>query len=127
MTRRALVLLISFAAACGGDPPIPPRDGTAIIRLFTPNTQDGALLIRITGEVESVSSAAAGLTVASSRQGNITRVIVTGDIGEGDIIEFRVPDTDLLASYTAFVEQAASRVDYALLDPSTYLLVIRPR
>jgi hypothetical protein len=115
------IALLAAAAACGKDRPTEPVEGKVLVHLNSPNTHDGAVLLRITGPVTAVR-AVAPLQAASTTAGAVTRVVVTGDIGSGPILELTIPDQRELNSYLAFVEQAASRLDYALLDVGGYVL-----
>lgn len=126
MRRATGLALLALLAACG-DPPGRPTGGTAVVQLVTPNLQDGALLLRIGGEVSNVRAVGPGLDVTFSRQGAFTRVILTGDISAGDILEIDVPDPGQLETYVAVVEQAASRTDYTLFNTGPYRLVLRAR
>jgi hypothetical protein len=53
------------------------------------------------------------------------RVIVSGTIGDGDLLQFTVPDVSRLATYAVIVEQAAARETYALLDAGGYNVTLR--
>jgi len=57
--------------------------------------------------------------------GSTVRAIVSEAIGDGDLIEFRVPDIGNIATYVVVVEQAAARDTYALLDPVGYNFTLR--
>jgi hypothetical protein len=70
-------------------------------------------------------TAAGSYRVSYATQGNITRVVVTGDITSGSLVRIKVPDVSQSASYSAIVEQAASRENYALFSTSGYELSIR--
>jgi DNA-binding transcriptional regulator YdaS (Cro superfamily) len=128
--RRASLLAVLVAAAagtaCGGGDagPTKPVAGELMVRLTSPNATDGALVVRVVGPVTAVTPVGA-YTISQATQGNITRVIVTGDIASGDLLRVKVPDVNQVLSYSANVEQAASRVDYALFSVSNYSLAIR--
>lgn len=122
MRPRTLLLALGFAAACGGDPPvIGPTPGEVSVMLQTPNVQDGAILFRVTGPVTEVTPAR-GFHVSSATTGGTLRIVVAGDLSAGELVRLRIPDVDLLPSYTVFVEQVASRTDYVLFDPGGYSL-----
>jgi hypothetical protein len=124
----AFPVAVLFIAACGADaPPIPqPVAGDLTMALTTPNSQDGALLLRIVGELAVQDVTPLGnYRVSFHTQAGVTRVIITGDLAGGDILKFRVPDIGKASSYTAYVEQAASRTTYALLETSSYFLTVR--
>ena len=130
--RRASLLAVLVVAAvgtaCGGGDggggPTKPVAGELVVRLTSPNGTDGALIVRVVGPVTAVTPVGA-YAISQVTQGNITRVIVTGDIVSGDLLRVKVPDVNQVLSYLANVEQAASRVDYALFSVSNYSLAIR--
>ncbi len=127
--RATLAIALGLAAAaCGGDAPDPtpkPVSGEVTVVLATPFVgQDGGMVIRVSGPVDTVT-ALGGYQVSSIRQDDLTRVVVTGNIGAGDLIRIKVPDLSQLGSYAAFVEQAAARNTYVLLDVSGYGLTFR--
>jgi hypothetical protein len=55
---------------------------------------------------------------------NATKVVIVGSLGVGPLIRVKVPNLDLLGTYSVFVEQVASRTDFVLYDPSGYGIVI---
>lgn len=129
--RAALAIALGLAAtgaACGGDDPDPtpkPVSGEVTVVLATPFVgQDGGMVLRVIGSIDTVT-AVGGHQVSSVRQGNLTRVVVTGNIEAGDLIRIKVPDLSQLGGYAAFVEQAAARNSYVLLDVSGYGLTFR--
>ena len=127
--RWTFPIAVLVLAACGGDSPPPtpePVAGDLTVSLATPNTQDGALLLRIVGQLEVKDVKPVGnYRVSFHTAGPITRVVITGDLAGGDILKISVPDVGKAASYTAYVEQAASRTTYALLETGGYTLTIR--
>lgn len=126
--RAWLVTLLTGAVACGGgttDPP-PPTSGVVVATLSTPNDRDGALVVRVIGEqTELEAMGSYRLAVGTVPPSTTTRVIISGTIVAGDLLEFTVPDVSKLATYVVVVEQAAARDTYALLDPSGYNVTLR--
>lgn len=126
--RGWMVTVLTGVAACGGgttDPP-PPTAGVVVATLNTPNDRDGALVVRIVGEQTELKGAGSYLMAAGTiAPSTTTRVIISGAIVDGDLLEFRVPDVSKLATYGVVVEQAAARETYALLDPSGYNVTLR--
>lgn len=130
MTARCWFALMALAvlAACGGkdDPDPGPTGGEVVVSLSSPNTQDGALVVRLTGPLTDLA-AVGGYRIASNAQGAVTQVVLTGNIVSGDILRFKVADLSLIPGYGAAVTQVARRTDYALLDPGGYTLTLRAK
>jgi hypothetical protein len=128
--RASLLTLVAAVglAACGGDEPTPepkPVAGEVTVVLATPFAgQDGGMVVRVIGPVDTIT-AVGSYQVSFVRQGNISRAVVTGNIEAGDLLRVRVPDLAQVSGYAAFVEQAAARDTYALLDVSGYALTLR--
>lgn len=132
MRRQLLpLLLLSLAVACGdGGPtePAGPVPGVLKIALTTPNADDGALLFTVSGgRVSTVAAAAAGYQVYTAQPDTTTtRVLVTGDIGAGEVVRIHVPDTRIAAAYHASIAQAASRTTFAQRVLTGYALAVAP-
>ena len=128
MIRRLAPILLFGALSCGGSTEPPgPEAGVVVASLNTPNDRDGAVLIRIIGEQTDLRAANGGYRMATANAvpGTTVRAIITGQIGDGDLVEFRVPDISKVATYVVVVEQAAARETYALLDASGYNISLR--
>jgi hypothetical protein len=124
-------LFVLLAAACGdGGPtgPAGPTPGVLKVALTTPNADDGALLLTISGgRVSTVEAAAAGYQVYTAQPDTLTtRVLVTGDIGAGEVVRIHVPDTRSVAAYHATIAQAASRTTFAQRALTGYSLAVAP-
>lgn len=133
MRSRLLWTVVGILlAACGGGDGdgnggggTKPVAGELTFTLSTPFVgMDGALLVRVVGQIDTIT-VLGGHRLSFSRGGNLTRAVVAGNIEAGDLIRIRVPDVSLASSYSAFVEQAAARGTYVLLDPSEYRLTLR--
>jgi hypothetical protein len=130
MSRPAvwgLVTLIGLigSAACS-DQPEEPTAGTLNVALTTPNSDDGAVLLTVTGGlVDSVESA--GFVVYSAQVDPTTiRIIVIGNLAAGTIARIRIADDRQLSRYTAAINQVATRATYAQRDPAGYSLSLEP-
>jgi hypothetical protein len=127
--RLGSIGLIALLASCGGGEggPPPSQAGDLVISYFQGGPEIGAMLLTISGgPVESVTARSGQtLTVsfASSAPGT-TKVIITGTIRTGDILNVRVPDVTLSTSYVARVDQVADNVTFSLLDPTLHPLTI---
>lgn len=127
--RRALpLMLLAGVLSCSGGTTEPPgpEAGVVVATLNTPNDRDGALLIRVVGEQTGLkASGSYRLATTNATQGTTVRLILSGQIGDGDVLEFTVPDISKLNTYALTVEQAAARDTYALLDPTGYNISLR--
>jgi hypothetical protein len=141
-TALAAILLTAFTLACGGraDSPVTPPKGSdsavdvrLTINLTTPNNDDGAMLLAITGPSIRSVTASTGLEVDESRvtsNGATTSTIIfRGNLASGAIGEVTVGAQDFdAAAYTLQVRQVAARASggYALRsDLSAYRVTIR--
>jgi hypothetical protein len=115
------VVLIGLigSVACSHEPE-GPTPGTLNLMLGTPNNDDGAVLLTITGgRVDSVEST--GFSVYSARvDPNTLRIIVIGNLGSGTIARLRIADDRQLSRYSAAIAQVAARATYAQRDPAGY-------
>ena len=128
--RRAVVVTALAALWLGcskketpTSPPQPSGPGFVNLQLSTPNTNDGALLFRLSGGVfDSLTST---FTIFTAPDGtNAQRVILAGAIGTGNVARFWVPDIGDLTVYRAVVEQAAVRQTYEQQIVTSYSLSV---
>jgi hypothetical protein len=129
MRRHLLGTLgLALLASCGGDKGGPPSPaGDLVISYFQGGPEAGAMLLTITGgPVESVTARSGlGLTVSHATPSTgTTKVIVTGTIRTGDILNIRVPDVTLFADYVVRVDQVADNLTFSLIDPQVHTLTI---
>ena len=130
MTRRsgprtlvalaALVLLGCTSAPVAGD---------LTISLVTPNSDDGAIVVRVTAseskEITGVALAC-GTCQLFKEQPSATevRAVLTGDLVAGPLLRVTVTDTKEPASYTAQITAVASR-SYQVRAASGYSLTVQ--
>lgn len=122
IARAVSLLLIAMTLGCGDNSPVP---GSVSVSLETPNLDDGALVITVTG------SGITGITPTSSgyqlHQRLVTsgelRIVMFGNLSSGPLFTASVPDTRDLEIYSASVVQAASRTN-ELQDLAGYSLVV---
>jgi hypothetical protein len=141
-TTLAAILLTAIALGCGGraDSPVTPPKGESstgdvrlTINLTTPNNDDGAMLLAITGPSIRGVTASTGLEMDESRvtsNGATTSTIIfRGNLASGAIGEVTVRGQDFdAAAYTMQVRQVAARASggYALRsDLSAYRVTVR--
>jgi hypothetical protein len=127
----SLLVAAALGTGCGGGKDgdggsTAPTGGLLTVTLATPNADDGAVLLTVTGGgVEAVESAVAGYQVFSSPTASgTTHLIVTGDIVAGPLVRLRVPDVGVAASYAATVTQAAARATFAQQATDGYTLTV---
>lgn len=125
MRRALLPLALLTALACGGDGTGPggPTPGPLTIQVNTSAADVGALMFLIRGgPVDSVTSTYSSYDAEAA--GGNHRMIVTGNIVAGPVATIHVPDTREAASYSATVEQAATRQTYGLQSASGFTMTV---
>ncbi len=115
-------------AAC--DAPIEPvlviPDGWLVVRLVSPHEDDGGILFTVTGaRVDSLRLPTGYQAAARQISEDTWRVLVTGDLAEGTVGRFFVPDTRRIEDYHATIEQVAMRGTYQQRDTTGYELQIK--
>ncbi len=130
--NKALALaLVALAAGCGADdlppgpPPGPSGPGLLAVVLETPNSNDGALLFRLSGgRMDSLR--VSQLTLLTANTGtNERRVMLAGNIGAGVVLRFWVPERGDLAGYSVELEQVATRAIYVQQPLDGYSLSVK--
>jgi hypothetical protein len=111
----ALAMLVVLAAgACSdGGSTSPPVPGPLLLTLATPSTDDGAVMLTVTGP--GITSAQA---TSSSQQlfwrlvsANELRVILIGPIASGPLLTVNVADAGRPANYGVSIKEVAARDD----------------
>ncbi len=133
MTRRiwipvmAVVLGLAAGLACGDDGgPTGPVAGSLTVSLTTPNADDGAILLTVSGGDIDNAASALGPSFAfySSQSGSSLTAIIVGDIVAGDLMTIHVPDVGAASSYTATAVQIAARSNALRSSLSGYELTV---
>ncbi len=121
---RALLLVgLAAGVVTCSETTEPSAPGWLLVRLTTPNTDDGGILFTISGgSVDSVRSTYPNLF--TEKDSLVTQVVVAGDIVAGGIVEIRVPDLTASGSYVATVDQVATRTTFAQRSPQQYSLAV---
>jgi len=119
-----LGLLALLVAGCGGEKTTGPVAGELTLSLATPGTNDGAILIRLTGAVESITPMNGYLLESEPQSGGTVRLVVVGSLVAGPIAKVRVPDVNAVNTYLTLVEQVADRTTFALLATSGYAVTV---
>ena len=125
----ALGVVVTLAS-CGGEelppgpPPPPSGPGFLQVLLETPRTNDGALLITLSGgPLDSLRVSQATLLMAPPG-GNDKQVIIAGDVRAGAVLRFWVPERGNVANYRAVLDQVATRRSYIQQSLMDYSLTI---
>jgi hypothetical protein len=119
-----LVALVAVSVSCGKKPTEPAiTAGVLTVVLTTPNADDGALLVSVTGgEIDSIS-VPAGSDLQMMVSTTTPRVVlVRGTITAGAIAKVWVDDVN--ATYTASITQAASKTTYAQRTLAGYSVTV---
>jgi hypothetical protein len=98
--------------------------GDLTLTLSSPGSSDGAILLRVTGPIESVSGLGGLLVEGSPLPGGMWRIVVAGNVTAGPVARIRVPDMGAVDQYLAVVEQVAARGTFALLSTSGYAVEV---
>lgn len=130
------LLLALFAAACGAAGPTDatpapvapvapaPVPGWLTVQLDTPNTNDGAVQVVITGPALEAAEVATGYDGITTVEQGTAYLVVTGAVTDGAVARIRVPDVGRAAVYTATVQAAAARGTYALQPTAAYRVTL---
>ena len=98
--------------------------GALEIRLVTPNAEDGALLLTLSGgPVDSITSAAFEIVSLESAPREY-RVLVRGAIHSGTVARLWVPERENQSAYVASVAEAVGRASYARRDVAGYAVSV---
>ena len=127
---RALALsAVVILASCGeelppGPPPPPSGPGFLRVLLQTPRSNDGALLITLSGgPLDSLR--VSGTTLLTAPPGvNDQQLIIAGDVRAGVVLRFWVPERTNVANYRAVLNQVATRADFIQQTLTGYSLTI---
>lgn len=117
-----------FAAACGSSSggSSGPTAGTLFITYATPNSDDGALLLKVTGA--AVSSVTADTTLKAysriSADGDTLMLVVAGAVHNGVVARISVPDTRAVANYVGTVLQVAQSGTFAQRNLTGYSVAV---
>ncbi len=132
MRPAAIATALLAVVSCGGDHtptgPSGPVPGVLNVALTTPNADDGAVLLTISGgPVVSVEAASPGYQVYSFTPDTMNvRLLVSGDIATGALLRVHIADTGRAAAYHATIAQAASRTTFAQRNLTGYSFIIAP-
>ncbi len=118
--RFTFLTLLVLVGACGDSNQSPSGAGDLLVA-YSGTGEAGAILLTISGgPVESVAATGGQQVSSTSPYANTTKVIVLGDLGNGDLLRMRVPDISQVTQYTVRADQVADKTSFALLDPTRH-------
>jgi hypothetical protein len=102
--------------------------GTLTARLVTPNIDDGAILVEISGPtpLADLATPVPGAVLHSRASGNAAHVAVFGSLAAGALVRFSVPDVNAASQYTATVTDASDRANSLRASLTGYAITIAP-
>jgi hypothetical protein len=107
----ALALCGVVLTACGGDKGggTQPQAGLLTVTLINAASAPGALMFTISGgEIDAVT-AGSYATYQTSLSSTSRRILLTGNIVAGTLVQIQVPDVAKASNYVATVNQVAAR------------------
>lgn len=126
LLRFVLLGTIGATAACGSSSPTGPDQGQPqpatpgwlTVQMTSPNNDDGAVQLRVTGPaVDSIVPDGSFDGFGAVTNGS-AEVVVTGAVGSGNVARFRVADVNRSAAYSVEVV-AAAQLDTWAVRPNT--------
>lgn len=112
----SLVAAVVILSSCGSDskgttdPPL-PDPGELTVQLTTPNTDDGAIMLSISGlqDTTDIEASTDSYVIYSRQNGSTATVAVFGEIASGSLVHFAVPDLAAASTYHVTLRDAADR------------------
>lgn len=118
----ALTLLV---ALCGCHPDVPTAiPGTLTVHLVTAGTNDGAIVLVVSGGPVLSVDAAGSYEVTSTTDAAGVHLLVVGSITPGSLVRLQVPDISKVHDYLAVIGQVADRTTFGLVDAVGYRATI---
>lgn len=124
--RRIWCALLLVVAACSSDTANHgvPKPGDLAVTLAHGGTDDGAMLVVVSGGPVTSVDAPAGYDIATNTDSTGTHIMIMGNVTTGAIATLHVPDVSIASAYTVTLVQVADRATYALLDPAPYVVTV---
>ncbi len=125
-----------WALACGDSPAEPdntdpvPVPGVLTLSLTTPNADDKALLVSVTGagtgdSLSNVVLANSSYSMYSRNEnGRALKAAFFGNLANGALLQFNVPDVNRVASYNVAVVEAADGTNAVRTTFTGYVLTL---
>jgi hypothetical protein len=133
---RVLLIAAALATAVSCDhspvvvslPPPPPEPGVLTLRLTTPKSDDGAIVLDVRGpDVTQVQLADGTMFLLTESVNGVTqRLVAVGDLQSGALVTFHVPDIHAISAYSATAVEVASRDNAIRSSLEGYTLAVVP-
>jgi hypothetical protein len=132
-TRARWLVLAALLATCGEPtaPPVQPQPqpqpGVLVVRLVTPNDDDGAVVVRVSGpgQMTSIAAGGAGLVLHARPDGAAFSAAVFGDVASGaPLLRFTVPDVAAVLQYSATLVEVADEGNAVRAGTEGYALTV---
>ncbi len=122
----AALAALTLSVACGDGGVTEPLPGTLVLSLTTPNSDDGAILLSISGGGISAPTVVSTSHVLFFRSTGTTSInaVVVGTITAGLLLRFDVPDVGGASAYTGTITEAADRANALRTTLTGYSLEI---
>lgn len=128
--RRFVTACVAGAVllACGGgDSPTTPEPGALEVRLTTPNANDRAILVTVTGPepIQAVSGSVGGALVLHGRlSGSQATIALFGPLASGAVAQVSVADVGRVGAYTVTIVEVADDANQLRTSLAGYSLTI---
>jgi hypothetical protein len=124
-----LAALVVVLAGCGGEESTGPQPGRLQLSISTPNSDDRAVALTITGTVSDIRAAAGYQLYVSTTEDRTAIIVVpqgsaTFSAGETEVATLDVPDVRAAGNYAVAVIQGAG-AGYALRFGAGYTARLR--
>lgn len=106
-----LALAGAGLSACGGGDKSGPsaEPGLLTVTLTNAASAPGAIMFTVSGGTIDAVTASGYTTYQTSLSATSRRVLLTGNITAGDLLQIQVPDVNKASSYVATVQQVSAR------------------
>jgi hypothetical protein len=116
---------LAFLAGCSSA--TGPTAGTLKLSLSTPHSDDGGLLLTISGgPVDSIEATGHRLFLFRPDPNTVQLIVAGGELGAEPIARIHIPDTRQASRYAAEIGQVAARSSYTVRDPAQYTVTLLP-
>ena len=120
--RRLACLLVLLTACHSTVPSAVP--GTLTVHLASAGTNDGAMVLVVSGGPVQSIEAVGSYEVTSSTDEAGVHLMVVGNLAVGALVRLHVPDISRASEYIATIGQVADRTNFGLVDASGYRVTV---